>query len=519
VNGEPPLSVPNKLLAVVPAEVDPAKLARDVRTEVLKHWREDIASPVKEKCLGLLAPQTDAVWAEQIDTLVEFQATWTPLGDYAEARHTVERAIAGRKNLRDFDPWQHSRGAVPKSSLDGARESVLREQGRDKALAKKYRIVKGEQLDAVSLVKRAGGEPDQFVPVVNIALASWVQLAASAAASELGALRSACGKLGVSRVARKDLPCASSFPFDASVLLPSRWRSVFEEQGLDGDPEAWGRKDVHPLLARMSEPYPYVACLVADGDRMGRALDSLPKPDDHRAVSKALSRFAANARTAVEQRHNGCLIYSGGDDVLAFLPSPEALACAEELSETFAEEVGAACSSLPENLRPTLSAGVAIGHIMDGMGDLLALGREAEREAKRERNSLAVLVDKRSGGRLAWSARWNLDPAGCMRQSIQHLEESLPSRKIYEIATILRRLPGESDDAQWATVLAREVERTLSRSGDGAVTPAQVNLDLNTTDYKELRRRVRAWVDRLLIARVLARSVPYECKRTKEAPE
>ena len=517
-NGQPPLSIPNKLLAAVPSGVDPAQLARAVRDQVLRHWRDDIAAPVRENSNGLLAPRIEEVWAEQIDTLVEFLATWAPLNDYSEARRAVERAIAGRKNLRDFIPWRHARGAVPKSSLDGARETVLRAaKDRDPRLVRKYRIADGEQLDAVALVKRAGGEPDQFVPLVNIALACWVELAGSTAAPELEDLRKACSETGISRVARGDLRWTALFPFDASVLLRNRWEAVFEEQRIEGDPQLWGRINVGPLLQKMSEPYPYVACLVADGDHMGRALDRLPAAEDHRAFSRALSKFAVRARDTVEQHRHGTLIYSGGDDVLAFLPLSEALACAEDLRQAFENEMASACSSLLSDARPTLSVGVGIGHVMESMGDLLALGREAEREAKRERNSLAVLVDMRSGDQRTWRARWDEDPAGSLQRSMTHLEGLLSTRKVYEIASVVRRLPGDSQDPRWAKILAREVERAVSRVGEGSLSPSQVDLDLNDdTDYEKLRMRVGDWVNRLLIARVLARSVPRQRSRSEE---
>jgi CRISPR-associated protein Cmr2 len=173
-NGQPPLNIPNKLLATVPSNVDPAELASKVRSEVRRHWRLDIAARVKRDCRGLLAAGVEEVWDEQIDTLVEFLASWVRLDNYSEARRAVERAIAGRKNLRDFYAWRRTRGAVPKSSLDGARDTVLRAaKDRDQHLVRKYHIDDGEQLDAVALVKRAGGEPGQFVPVVNIAVARW----------------------------------------------------------------------------------------------------------------------------------------------------------------------------------------------------------------------------------------------------------------------------------------------------------------------------------------------------------
>ncbi|MCC6696208.1 MAG: type III-B CRISPR-associated protein Cas10/Cmr2 [Candidatus Hydrogenedentes bacterium] len=517
-DGQPPLSIANKLLAAVPPGVDPAQLVRAVRDQVLTHWRDGITAPVKEKCQRLLAPRIDDVWAEQIDTLVEFLATWAPLNNYSEARRSVDRAIAGRKHLRDFGLWQHVRGAVPKSSLDGGRETVLRApKERDPQLVRKYRIADGEQLDAVALVKRAGGEPEQFVPVINIAQACWLGRADSTVAQELADLRNACRKAGISRVTRDDLPWTALFPFDASILLPNRWETVFEEQGIKGDPHSWGRVHVRPLLRQMSDPYPYVACLVADGDHMGRALNRLSAVEDHRAFSRALSKFAATARETVEQEHHGALVYSGGDDVLAFLPLPEALACAKALNQMFERVMTSACGPLPADVRPTLSVGIGIGHVMEGMGDLLALGREAEREAKRDRNSLAVLVAMRSGGRRAWRATWDNDPVDALRRSMSHLDELLPTRKVYEIASALRRLPTDSLDQQWAQILVREVERALSRVGEGSLIPSQVDLDLEYgIEYEKVRMRVAGWVNRLLIARVLARSVPRQRNRSEQ---
>ncbi|MBP7569102.1 MAG: type III-B CRISPR-associated protein Cas10/Cmr2 [Acidobacteria bacterium] len=519
-DGTPPQNVANKILAEVPSGFDPQKLARAARAAVTRYWREDLAAPVKEKCADLLAPGIDAVWAEQVDTFLEFAASWAPVGDYAQTRRQIEEAIAGRKMLRDFNPWTHGRGCVPKSSLDGARETVLLPpKERQAALTRKYRIGDGEQLDAIGLVKRAGGEPVQFVPVINVALASWVDLVSRVAPSELDALRAACRKAGVSRVARKDLPCAAPFPFDASVLLASRWRSVFDEQGLDGNAESWGRQHVQPILAKVSEPYPYVACLVADGDHMGRAIDRLGSARGHRTFSQALARFASDARTVVEQNHRGSLVYAGGDDVLAFLPLPEALSCAEDLCKNFAKAMASACESIPAGQRPTLSVGLGVGHVMESMGDLLALGRQAEREAKRDRNALAVLVDKRSGGTRSWRAPWSDDPVRCLHEATALLQDRLPSRKVYEIASTLARLPkpGEEEGGGWARVLALEVGRSLARVEGGAVRPESAGLALDAgAGYAALYARVRAWVARLLIARTFAQATPRERRRNEE---
>jgi CRISPR-associated protein Cmr2 len=517
-SGAAPQNIANKLLAEVPEGIDPQQLARVARNAVADFWRDQIAAPVRRKCAGLLAPNaTDAAWTEQVDSFLEFAASWLPLGDYAATRLKLEQAIAGRKLLRDFDVWNHDRGNVPKSSLDGARESILLPpRQRAAELVRRYRIADGEQLDAVGLVKRSGGNPDQFVPVINVALGSWLEQAANSAPDDLDGLKRACRVAGVSRVARPDLPCVQPFGFDASILLPSRWRSVFEEQGLEGEAEAWGRHHVRPLLGKMSEPYPYVVCLVADGDRMGRAIAGLHSAEAHRAFSKALAGFADAARIVVEQKHRGALVYSGGDDVLAFVSLPEALSCADALRKTFDVAMADACGSFATDQRPTLSVGLGIGHVMESMGELLSLGRQAERLAKADRNALALLVDKRSGGTRSWRAQWNAEPVRLLSKAVDTLKDRIPSRKVYEVASILTRLPkvDDANGAAWARILALEVGRTLSRIEGGGLRPEDVDLELDTTiGYANLYACVNAWVDRLLVARSFAHAAPRARRR------
>jgi len=517
-NGQPPQNIPNKLLAEVPSGTDPEALARTVREAVMCFWRDDLAAPVKAKCAKLLTPNlTDDLWNEQIETLLEFTASWLPLGDYATTRRQLEQAVAGRKLLRDFSAWRHQRGNVPKSSLDGGRETVLAPpEQRSSALVHKYRITAGEQLDAVGLVKRAGGEPDQFVSVVNIALASWIACADQCAKAELEALRAACKEIGLARVSRHDLPCAAPFPFDASVFFPNRWKTVFEEQGLPGYPNIWGNEHVRPMLQKAGEPYPYVACLVADGDHMGRAISSMASAADHRAFSRALAGFAQQARQIIEQQHRGVLVYAGGDDVLAFLPLPEALACAENLCSCFAKAMASACTNIAS--RPTLSIGLGVGHLLESLGELLALGRSAERRAKDIRNALAIIVEKRSGNTYAWRASWNDQPVSLLNTATQLLAQRLSSRKVYEIANLLERLPKpvQGTPDSWSGVLAAELRWALARTEEGGLAPEDVGLQLDhATDYPTLHACVRDWVERLLVARTFARALPQKQGRSK----
>jgi CRISPR-associated protein Cmr2 len=581
--GNPPLNVANIVLAEVEGDDQSlATFAERVRDEVQRFWAEDIAANVKAKCTNLIAPKIDAAWDEQVATFMEFAAAWTPLReDYANARQRVAEAIAARKNLRDFEPWRAQRVqdgiGVPKSSLDGARETVLRKPSRDgpndqdvirdKDLAHKYRIADGEQLDAVGLVKRAGGEPEQFVPIVNVALETWLQEAERTAAAELGVLRGVCeadktkpDAVDLARIERKDLPCTKIFRYDASIFLENRLWPTFQERALlaAGDPaqfskqqtddwksrvKVWGDRYIAPVLNLTSKPSPYVACLAADGDGMGKALDRIGKQsgrDGHYRFSQRLAEFAGEARRIVEQEHMGSLVYSGGDDVLAFLPLPRALACAEALRLAFEAIMTQACEGFPERERPTLSVGLGIGHVLESMGDLLTLGRAAEKLAKGghlpmglRRNALAVIVDKRSGGTRQWRAQWtgsefDTGPAERLRKDVALLRTNLSTRKVYQIADTLRRFPEPSDplDPVWGDMLASEVRRSLARMGPGSDTLLLddatlkdiMGLDLGRPSdprqaYQARHAMVADWIDRLLIAKAFAEADPTPRER------
>jgi len=462
------------------------------------------------------------VWTEQVETFVEFLAAWVEIdsanGGYAEARRRLEAAIAGRKNLRDFPAWRQQRLGAPPSSLDGARVSVLAEpKDRDPTVVRRYRLAVGEQLDAMGVIKRCGGGPDQFVPIINVAFANWLGQAQLAGPGLLDALAAACKDIGIARVSRRDLPCAKDFPFDASIMSPSRWKPVFDELSITADPQRWGEQFVRPLLRRCGEPYPYVACLVADGDRMGETLDRMVSADAHRKFSAALAKVPGEARRIVEQDHLGSLVYAGGDDVLAFVPVPMALACARALKDLFGSIMYHAFGG--DIAAPTLSVGIGVGHVMEGMGELLELGREAERLAKRDdadrrrdRNGLGIIVDKRSGGKLGWRARWDDwsgDPVARLLNDAALLGEGVSSKKVHEIGAIVRRFPHPRDDLEkgWALALMRDVQRTMKRSETAGNAPSLAQLGLNLADadpYALAHAKIAGWVRRMLIARVFA---------------
>ncbi len=516
----PPLSIANKVLAIVPAGVNLQDLVNAAGHAAQTQLREDFALKAWDSTSGLTDLHNKAAFAAQLGSFLEFHAAAALMEDvtqdYGTAWSLIEQAVASRKTRHIFaavGTGQNKR----KCSLCGAQESVLRERDRAKGPVRKYRISGGEHLCALGLTKRAGGKPEQYLPIANIALASWIQEANRRCPKELKAAAAAARRGGVARVNRKDLPAAEPFIYDAQILLPQRQAALFEEQGItDLKTQATLQSAMKALRQCMkTEPTSYVVCLVADGDRMGTSLKRPEQlnPERHRAISASLSKFSQRAREIIEQMHLGSLVYAGGDDVLAFLPIDQALAAATALRLCFESTMAVSFPNLAEVERPTLSIGLGIGHMLSSMRALLELGRQAEVVAKapelegtgEDRNALAVLVDKRSGSLLSWRLRWTHDPVARLKDDVDLLDGSLPSSKVQEVRRMLQRM-GDSTCASMIPVWEGEVTRILSRAQAGeesALTPADVGLCLPPRSHGCTYQAIDDWSQRMRVAMML----------------
>ena len=392
--------------------------------------------------------------------------------------------------------------------------SVLPKDNRTHWDFRRFGIRDGEQLDAIGLVKRTGFEPDRFIPLVNVAAGAWLRQAETAAQDELRAAAAACRAKKIPAINR-NLKVVRPFGFDASVLYASRWPVLFKELETPETAQTaqeWGAQNIQPLLRKMrGEPPSYVACLVADGDRMGKAIDSLATPGANRTFSRALAAFPQRARQIVEEDHLGSLVYAGGDDVLAFLPVATALSCAEALAQAFQAALQGTVTS---DRTPTLSVGIGIGHVMEMMGSLLALGRDAERVAKNAgRNALAVIVDKRSGGRRQFAQPWTSEPVRRMKLDAELLGGRLSTGKVHELEALLRRFPvprpapeeNAEDPAFVAAAFVAYANDALKHTGDARAQTSLADLGITggIDDYPGLRVAVRTAIDRVLVVRTM----------------
>lgn len=430
---------------------NPATIADNARKAVNERFMH-YANGVKHRLATWI---NSDMWDKQIRGIIEFYWACVNVGDdYAQARKQLSRLISGRKNIRDFMPSDFGAG-VPKSSLDGMRESVLihpMPPEKIRTLHRAVRLKDGECLDASGLIRRAGRMSDNpndeiFPSISRVAVDSWIRgKGSNFMRSNMAGLAHYCDELsdlGVLNRVRDEV--YSVFPFEGSVLYPSRHKAMIAECRNDSESAEKAAKlcrDIAGVLSAGNMPgEPYVAVICADGDRMGATLSAMKTADQHRKFSRELSKFAVMARGIVRKNHGVC-IYTGGDDVLAFLPLDTVLECSRELHDSFGALMGKF-----GNEPPSLSVGVSIAHALEDIELLLQYGREAERIAKGDdRNGLAVTARARGNQSVTVREQWResstWDHAGLMPLDLRlkfwaglFMAGAMPRKFPYELRT------------------------------------------------------------------------------------
>jgi CRISPR-associated protein Cmr2 len=510
-------NVANVILAELPSG-EPRDVA-DKAEQAAKDCWESFANTARKVAGGAI---DNNIWEQQIDDVIEFYAAWVLHSDpksYPDDRKKLMRLLAGRKNCRDFPPHKFNDVGIPKSSLDGQRPSVFVQpkyhSQRDDLRAtwpKLLRLASGEQLDVVGVTKRLGKKPGESHPsyssVARVAAETWLRGVRSKTAFE--ELNRACEAVrGLNKVAESYY---QYFPFEGTVIYKDRHTDLQKELGL----EATDLKPVAEALKKLGgEPNPYLAVLIADGDSMGKRLSQIESAPLHREFSTKLATFAAQAKMIVESEdHRGVLIYAGGDDVIAFLPVHTALLCARSLQDDFYKTSGM-----------TLSVGIAIGHFMENLEDLLEYGRAAEKAAKKvvdgndptkTKDALAVHLHKRGGSPIKIASRWETQPEVRLHEFAKLMNDGIiPTKLPYELRAMAKLYESwtENADAAIQQDLYRLIAKKTSR-GSGTVRQALSEFinEMNSDKLMTLARE-------LLIARQIATALRQAAGRSVAAEE
>ncbi len=406
------------------------------------------------------------------------------------------RLSAARRAARHVPPYRAT-GEVPaKCSLLGTYEQMgpanLEESHRFwKHVAENpppggSRVGRTERLCAVSLVKRfawpayfataLGQNPAEgrFADTATVAAATWLRQEPA---------------LDPNQVRHDERDWSGQwlhwprpdFDPDEPIVPPRIWRAIHD------------KKQAHKKQAH-GDPPAYYAVLMLDGDHLGRwlrgdlgptigaalhptlrtyfegraeARDALQArrpvgPALHASISTALANFALHFVPDIVDKHHGVLIYAGGDDVLALLPTATALACARALAETFRQDwqvdprgrerllMGGAAS---------VSAGVAVVHYKEDLRFALDRARRAEKAVKDSgRNALCLAVCRRSGEHRDVLLPW--DECGAVEQLVSIFLDGVSDRWAYRLRGELPTLQGEGMPSE---LVRAEVERLLGR--------------------------------------------------------
>jgi len=478
-SGDPP----NVIVARLPWE-DVESLAERAAAALRTRWEQLASQALAE--LERCAPLDDALraqWRAQTGDVweISWAAARIEQGDYATAFHLAQAGVAALKKTRTFA--QRAEAGV-KDSLGGNR-AALAPAGQDpRAFWRAVRrhpqgarlVGEHERLDAVSAVKRFAYAEEAYPSVPTIAARPFARLAAERAAPALESYRDAFELLVTAfgeqpdRYRRTGLGVAA-FPYDGAFLYEStlEWPALVEELGLDPARAERLRSQVETPLrvarARLAalyrtlgqRPSRYLAVVVLDGDSMGQWLTSALGQgglEAHRAISRQLARFAAAAEKIAEQAvPDTVFVYRGGDDVVALVPAEQAVPLVLALGNAFTEETQGRSAS----------AGIAIGHWLEPLGDLLQSAREAEKRAKRlpGKKAVAVELQPRGGEIVRVVARADqlaaLEFADLVDRFRRDGAGSLSGRLPTDLRQLARAFP--QADAAFRAVLARSVKR------------------------------------------------------------
>lgn len=533
-------SVANKVLALVEGDFERARALAQGAQEAMQAHLNALAAPVFDRVYqgleGKDVEEAKALAWEQIQDLMEFQWVAVPFeaGQYSEARETAERHLNAIKNTKPWTQPAWARAGWRKSSLDGVRESVIPERFYEKTrgeteeeralrLYGQFRVKPAERLCGVGLLKRWGtepaseGDPRTFHSTSHMAagpLRARAETLAGDPAVKAAweAYRSALRRAPFPGRSRGDKLWHPLFEdYDGSVLYPSRLREIFFAGGdarQASGPNAQNCEAAEEALQRLlkalgvSEPTPYYALLLADGDRMGAAIDAQQTVQKHQKISAVLDAFAQGVKSIVE-KHKGSLIYSGGDDVLAMLPLHTCLDCAEKLAQDFATKL--APFQTAEGQSPTLSVGLALAHHLEDFADVRAWAKQAEGLAKRKRNSLAIRLEKRGGSPVEACGSWDSAFLKCLRGWIDlHAAGKVPNKLPFQWAELVRLAKG--NPAMNELVMA-EARRLLARKDQKQAGTKEVKALLDHLAALKEPSELEALSAELLLAKEIERAV------------
>lgn len=240
------------------------------------------------------------------------------------------------------------------------------------------------------------------------------------------------------------------------------------------DAKAYLKKVSEKAIENKVEFSKYYAILMLDGDSMGKWLfgefleNKTELKEFHKQLSKKLGDYAGSAEKII-QNPKGKIVYSGGDDVLAFINLNQLLPTMEKLRIEFGEFTNLKCKIKPDK-KFSASCGVAIAHYKMPMAEVLKWARKMEHEAKSmalDKDAFAISVLKRTGGISKTMFKWqygNLSVIKILEKLIESLKNDFSNTFILSLGLEFARLMDSDGKYGNKTLVKAEIKRLVGRS-------------------------------------------------------
>jgi len=245
---------------------------------------------------------------------------------------------------------------------------------------------------------------------------------------------------------------------------------------------------LHPQISdRLLTPRFAGEYVKAWSDIQNECPQRLVTPAIHAAISEALGDFSIHGVAEIVQKHDGRLIYAGGDDVCAVMPLDTVLNAADEIRKYYtstykmidqsgARDISGMWSVSPGKLSVNLGKGNGISisgaillcHHKESLSQMIETAHHLlDRKAKQAagRNACAIQLRKRSGGSRYFIRKWDDNAWRSFLEVGEAVGEDLSSSLVYRMAGFRPGVAAMLNRENRRKLLAGFVKKQLERSG------------------------------------------------------
>lgn len=421
------VSIPNMYMAVIPKDALNFTIS-EMECHILDFWN-NVVKEVSEELPNDCTREYEH-WMRKIGN--HFYMNWVAVPitseelekSYRTKVKELQHFLDERKMTRTFDAWEgkNARKCVQCAHIEGMSGSFFSKLRSEKKF--KMKIKEKEILCGVCLLKRLVKTKNVNISLTEPGFESVVDVST-------GTFKQLINRNKTQKVVRDFLEDVNKIKqlleeknVDEIEKLSGEWyykdnlsiEFLQKKYGVDKSElpglSAKAQKtldEVYELIKRT--PSKYYAIVNMDGDDMGKVMsgesldDATFTVDYHNTLSKTLAKTAATTSDLIKDKGNGLCVYSGGDDLLAFLPIEKFLPTINEARFSFSKEF----KHIDETL--TSSAGIVLLHHHDPLRRGLKEANDNVEKAKelfREKDAFFITLRIFSGSVITWGSQWTI---------------------------------------------------------------------------------------------------------------